>query len=404
MTRFGAASPAASQFYRICEILKKQDKPAMHPSDNLHDLSDRELVQAYIDVMVGFHATENVAKANRLAGYKNEIFREMRSRGRERPMLEELAQHPHEGVRSWAASNLKWLHNPPPPSPPPRPLRTELRWQTDRPPPPTMTSHDISDRLKEALPKFSDRIRHLALPAIGLWPQRLRDDIATASRLGGMPLAPHGWQWPMEDDEPLVFVGQINCHDLRGLPGADVLPSSGLLSFYAEHDGVMACRIEARTIAIHHWPDLDALVPAAPPIPPMVVPPPCPVVMRPVADLPHPHSGAIRRLKLSGEQLSDYAAVWNAIRNHGIPAGRERNCSFSKLLGWPALVQARDPDQFEFNHDPKKKICLLLQVDDYISGEAWHAWGPGGSLYFAVPEEDLLAQNFAACEFDIQFT
>jgi hypothetical protein len=37
--------------------------------------------------MVAFDAAENIAKANRLAGYQSEIFKEMRSRGRERAML-----------------------------------------------------------------------------------------------------------------------------------------------------------------------------------------------------------------------------------------------------------------------------------------------------------------------------
>jgi hypothetical protein len=350
-------------------------------ADHLPAMSDRELIQAYVDVMVAFDATENVAKANRLAGYQSAIFREMRSRGRERPMLWELAQHANECVRSWAQSGLNWLDNPPPPSPPHHPLSAEFAWQTDHAAPPAMMLGEITDRLNNVLPRFRDRIMRLALPAIGLWPQRLRaNSVATGSRLGGMPLAPVGWQWPMEDDEPLVFVAQINCSELHGLPGAEVLPSSGLLSFFAEYDGVMACRFDARTIAIHHWPDVDALVPATPPIPPMLVPPAARVAMRPVVDLPHPHSQAITKLKLDVEQLSRHATIWNAMRSHGIPAGRERNCSFSKLLGWPALVQRCDPDQFEFSQDPKRTIRLLLQVDDYVNGEKWHAWGSGGSL------------------------
>ncbi len=373
-------------------------------AEHLPAISDRELVQAYIDVMVAFDATENVAKANRLAGYQSDIFREMRSRGRERLMLRELAQHANKCVRSWAQSSLNWLDNPPPPSPPHHPLSAEFTWQTDHPAPPAMVFEEITDRLNNILPEFRDRIMRLALPAIGLWPQRSHtDDVPAGSRLGGIPLAPVGWQWPMEDDEPLVFVAQINCGDLSGLPGAEVLPSSGLLSFFAEHDGVMACRFEARTVAIHHWPDIDALVPAMPLIPPMLVPPTARVTMRPMVDLPHPHSKAITELKLDTEQLTRYATVWNAVRSHGILAGRERNCSFSKLLGWPALVQYCDLDQFEFAQDPNGKIRLLLQVDDYVNGEKWHAWGSGGSLYFALPEKDLLAHNYAASEFDIQF-
>jgi hypothetical protein len=115
-------------------------------ADRLPAVSDRELIQAYVDVMVAFDATENVAKANRLAGYQSDIFREMRSRGRERSMLRELAQHANECVRSWAASKLKWLDNPPPPSPPHHPLSAEFAWQTDHPAPPAMVLGEITDR------------------------------------------------------------------------------------------------------------------------------------------------------------------------------------------------------------------------------------------------------------------
>jgi len=373
--------------------------------DGLPNMSDSELLQTYIEMMVASDATENVAKANRLAGYQSDIFREMRSRGRERPMLQELTQHANETVRASAQSKLKWLDNPHPPPPPYRSLRTEFAWQTDHPAPAAMINEEIARLLKDALPKYCDRIMRLALPAIGLWPQRHHaGDIDSASHLGGMPLAPVGWEWPMEDDEPLVFVAQINCGDLRGLPGVEVFPPSGLLAFFAEYDGVMACHIEARTIAIHHWPDLDALVPAVPPIPPMLVPPSAPVEMRQIIDLPHPCSVAMKKLKLSDDTLSRYAKVWNGIRNYGIPEGIEKYCSFSRLLGWPALIQSHDLDQFEFNASRKKKSRLLLQVDDYVNGEEWHAWGPGGTLYFGLPEKDLLAQNYAACEFDIQFT
>ena len=59
----------------------------------------------------------------------------------------------------------------------------------------------------------------LALPAIGLWPQRRADVPAVASRLGGTPLAPPDWEWPTFEDEPMLFVGQIDCAELRGLPG-----------------------------------------------------------------------------------------------------------------------------------------------------------------------------------------
>jgi hypothetical protein len=46
----------------------------------------------------------------------------------------------------------------------------------------------------------------------------------------------------------------------------------------------------------------------------------------------------------------------------------------------------------------------LLQVDGYCNGEELHGWGPGGSLYYLLPERDLRVGVFAGCEFEGQFT
>src|SRR5690242_10775085 len=131
--------------------------PQIFNSDRLPHMSDSELVQVYVEVMVAFGATENVAKQHRFADCQSEIFKEMKSRGGERPMLRELAQHANETVRSWAQSSLTWLDNPPPPPPPPSsaPLRflAECIWQIDHAPPASMTHDEIRNQLKDALPK-----------------------------------------------------------------------------------------------------------------------------------------------------------------------------------------------------------------------------------------------------------
>jgi Domain of unknown function (DUF1963) len=101
-----------------------------------------------------------------------------------------------------------------------------------------------------------------------------------------------------------------------------------------------------------------------------------------------------------GAQASLYAAEWKAIRRFGFPDDADYYSGFSKLLGWPALVQWRDLDRFEDFED----ALLLLQVDDYCNGEDTQHWGPGGSLYYFIPQQALREQNFAACEFEIQFT
>jgi uncharacterized protein YwqG len=237
----------------------------------------------------------------------------------------------------------------------------------------------------------------LALPAIGLWPVRSVEIAATASRFGGTPLAPPDWQWPTVKDEPLLFVGQINCAELRGLPGMELLPSSGLLAFFGDHDAVMGC-FPFAVGGVYFWPHVDRLVPAKASIDPIEVFPACALVPRPIIDLPHPFSQAVSNLLLSTEQEKSYADAWWAIRDHGLPPDCVGYAGFSKLLGWPDLVQN---DLWQIDSGD---VRLLLQVDSYCNGERRHSWGPGGSLYYLLSERDLRAGDFTGCEFEGQFT
>jgi len=375
----------------------------MAGGNDLKGLSEAQLVQAYVEHAQAWEATEHIGKQNRLSDRNGKIVEELKTRGVALQALQRLAGHSNAKVCSWAKSNIDWLDRPRPQVSPDPPLRRwQILWQPDNPPPRALTRDEIAQRLRRALPELCDRLVELALPAIGLWPQRSRaDNPVTASRWGGMPLAPPDWQWPTVEDEPLLFIGQINCAELRGLPGAELLPPTGLLVFFGDHDAVEACRYEARAdIAIYHWADIDSLIPAVAPIAPAKVYPVCPLVMRPQIDLADPHSRVVRNLKLNEEQELLYAAEWNEVRRHGIPYDADRYSSFSKLLGWPALVQWHDLDRFEDYDDAR----LLLQVDEYSNGEALHGWGPGGSLYFLLPKQDLLAHMLAGGEFDIQFT
>jgi hypothetical protein len=118
------------------------------------------------------------------------------------------------------------------------PYWRRIVWQCEHPPPTALTREEIAERLRRNVPEFCDRLMDMVLPAIGLWPQRRAETAATASRFGGTPLAPPDWQWPTLKGEPLLFVGQINCAELRGLPGAELLPSSGLLGFFGDYASV----------------------------------------------------------------------------------------------------------------------------------------------------------------------
>jgi hypothetical protein len=404
------AEPGIQDFMEIFEqslAPKSLYRYRFYTSDDLKGLSDGALTHAYVESVKAQVTTEHVGRINRLVDHRNQIFQELRRRDVAHAAMIELADHVDENVRKSAKSDLKRIEKarvtPPESRPePPRSLPWQILWQCDHAPPPGLTRDEIAERLRRVLPDVCDTLMDLALPAIGLWPQRMRADRApTASRFGGVPWAPPHWKWPTVEGEPLLFVGHINCAELRGVPGAELLPPSGLLAFFGDHDAVEACRIEAQgDIAVYHWTEVDQLVPAVAPIEPIKTLLECPLAFRPLIDLPDLHSRAIRQLRLTKEQASLYAAEWKAIRRFGFPDDADYYSGFSKLLGWPALVQWRDLDRFEDFED----ALLLLQVDDYCNGEDTQDWGSGGSLYYFMPQQALQDRNFAACEFEIQFT
>jgi uncharacterized protein YwqG len=369
--------------------------------NELSKLDLTQLAQAYVVSVEAAEATEHIGRKNRFALRRAKILQELKARGEVRSVLERLATHSNERVRARAEGNLDWLDKPSTEPSSERvsrgPFWPKILWQCDNPPPVALTRDEIAERLRQSIPEFCDSLMGLALPAIGLWPVRPSDIPATASRFGGTPLAPADWQWPTVQEEPLLFVGQINCAELRGLPGAALLPSSGLLAFFGDHDAVHGCF--PYDGGVYFWPDVDRLVPAKASIEPIEVFPSCALTPRPTLDLPHPFSRAVRELQMGKAQQSSYADAWWDIRDHGIPPDCVGYTGFSKLLGWPDLVQ-NDLKGFQSRDDAR----LLLQVDSYCNGDDYHSWAPGGSLYYLLPEQHLRAGVFAGCELEGQFT
>lgn len=369
---------------------------------DLSRLSTSELEQAYAANIQAANATEHVGRKNRLIRRSSNIFQELKRRGEAREAFARLAKHADEEVRRWAQSYVDWLDRPPQAAAAEPRSRgrfwPNIAWQCDHVPPAALTRDEIAKRLRQSLPEFCDRLMALCLPAIGLWPQRQAEVAATASRFGGMPLAPPSWQWPVADEEPLLFVGQINCAELAGLPGAEQLPASGLLSFFGDHDAVTGC-FPFGSHCVFRWPDVGRLVPAKANLDPIEVFPTCALVPRSILDLPHPDSRAVGEIGLNEHQRRSYFDVWREVRSHGIPSDYASYASFSKILGWPDLVQS-ELQMFDFCGGAR----LLLQVESYCNGETSHYWGPGGSLFYVLPEADLRAQVFERCELEGQFT
>ncbi len=117
----------------------------------------------------------------------------------------------------------------------------------------------------------------------------------------------------------------------------------------------------------------------------------------PTFTLPHWSSSLI------GERAESYDFRINYPDEHGLALsadeGRHPDMSdLSQLLGWHYPVQG----ELDVCGDPAWR--LLLQVGTYDNGEDNRWWGPGGTIYFMIREEDLAAGRFDNVAFDTQVT
>jgi uncharacterized protein YwqG len=365
---------------------------------DLATLSVAELAQAYVASVQARQSTDHVGRENRLANRSSAIVQVLNARGELRRVLEDLAHHADAEVQKQARAHLASLAEPPAATvPAPAPLNPKQLWQCDHPPPPGLTRDEISARLRQSVPEHSDALTELIRPAIGLWPQRRSEVTATTSRFGGRPIAPPGWQWTVgAADEPRVFVGQIDCAALRGLPGAELLPAAGLIAFFSDYEAAVGAS-SFDSDCVFYWPHVERLVPVEAAIEPIETFPACALLPRPLLDLPHPDSSAVGALDLNKQQRAAYFDVWLEVSEHGVPSDCVRYAGFSKLFGWPAFLQ-NDLEQFSASD-----ARLLLQANTYCNGERSHDWGTGGTLFYVLRERDLRARNFARCELEGQF-
>lgn len=401
---------------------------------DLQTLSDTELVQAWIYNVHAYEAIEHVGAANRHFGERLKIIDVLmaRSDGRLSQLLP-LLQHPHVELRYNAALQFRQI-NPeafrttlmalstvggevgadaarmlmaPPlamPVPlPPIPADHPLFWPARDLPPPGMPRVEIERRISALFPAQSSHLLQLLRPAIGLWPQPEQVDAPmNGSRLGGMPYAPPDWTWPVEATEPMLFIGQINCADICHLPGADVLPSDGILAFFGDHDTVNGCMFTAMGGAVFYWPDTSQLAPTVPPLEVLTVFPRAELLFRPLLQMPDPKSQLLEPILKDSRLRQAYREFHTALQLYGMAEGYDYTSICGAMLGWPHLVQNDDLDIFL--EGPTDDYCLLLQVDSYTNGKEFGDWGPGGSLYYMIKEIALAEQDWESCELTGQFT
>ena len=152
--------------------------------------------------------------------------------------------------------------------------------------------------------------------------------------------------------------------------------------------------------AVYHWPEADRLVDAQPPIESIPDLSGVRCGAAPDFHLPHPFSHAVSKLQLGKDERDAYFDAWLEIREHGIPRECVRYAGFSKLLGWPHLLQN---DLRRIRTSRTMRASSFRSIPDR-NGETLHGWGTGGSLYYLLPERDLRARFYDNCDFEGQFT
>jgi uncharacterized protein YwqG len=244
------------------------------------------------------------------------------------------------------------------------------------------------------IPERARQIKTLLRPAIRLWPKKSAGS-PTASRFGGLPAVPADWSWPFADEEPLLFLAQINCAELGPLAKTFNLPDHGLLSFFGDSDDVNGCEPKGGG-NVFYFETTSELRSAALPLDdfePLIT---CGVSFYQVHEVPHPYSAMLEALELSDAELQAYGDLYEDVSKFGFYDQPDADDDeISKLLGWPDLIQG------EVNDD---KTQLLLQIGWYRDGKELECWGPGGTLYFVIKPNDLAQRRFERSELVVQCT
>lgn len=312
--------------------------------------------------------------------------------------LRALAAHPGKVGRD-AQGTLEWHEKHPEPVVNTAPSRSPIDYP--RMPAGFSSAHSEAE-IRSVFPSDrADAVAALLRPSIRLWPKPSSGRLL-ASRFGGMPAVPAGWTWPFEFEEPLLFLAQIDCAAVRAAAGPCELPDSGMLAFFGDHDDVNGCGPTGGGRA-YHFPDIGSLKTAALPLDdfePLVT---CDLDFFRTFEIPDPESEFILSLKLSKDERDTYYDLAAAIRSPQDIPERFAKEYVSKLLGWPDLVQD-DLGSFGWHIRKAAQPRLLLQIGWYHDGLNWESWGPGGTVYFTMDENSLVARRFGEVELEVQTT
>ena len=133
-------------------------------------------------------------------------------------------------------------------------------------------------------------------------------DAPGATRIGGSPDLPKSMEWPRHQKKPLAFLAQLRLSDFAQLIDKNVLPSAGLLSFFAPFDAEKQWTIDDGGWQVIFTADVNSLVSLDAPadFPAAGQFEVCALTMRPFVSLPHWESEVVANWSLNEDEAESY--------------------------------------------------------------------------------------------------
>lgn len=267
-----------------------------------------------------------------------------------------------------------------------------------------LAKHEVPTEVPPASGSLSERVSHLARPAVHLRPE----GSAGFSRLGGLPQMPAHLEWPVWKDKPIAFLAQVDLAEIHAvLPS--FLPAAGCLFFFYDQDqsvwgfdpkDVGGWRVLYATGDRNAWSERSA--PSGLAAESIYQPKP----VAPVRIELLPDSQVVSSEELDWDQEGD---AYLYLRDK-VFEGETRH----QVLGYPSPVQnadmevecqlassgvyVGDADGYKDPRVPALKVGadewrMLLQLD--TDDDTGWMWGDVGTLYFWVRESDAKAGDFS---------
>lgn len=222
---------------------------------------------------------------------------------------------------------------------------------------------------------------------------------AMGSRLGGIPLAPPGFDWPLADSgAPLSFLCQLDLASLQAFHAGSLLPANGLLSFFYDDDrwpGGSEPGIYSGW-KVFFFPEVgDLCEPKVPRHYPRYREfEPFEVAFNDELTFPSRESMDLENLDMTESELEKYWSFCDHWHQTKRPVHH--------LFGHAQVIQSdwRTESLYLMSEVDKERILaaapswrLLLQLDS--ADKAKMEWGDSGRLYFLIDQASLEVGDFS---------